>query len=55
MILERVFLFEELIRVVNQLLKQFLIIRVSDKWRDELLLLRAWVSQQENEKKIEEI
>lgn len=47
MILERVFLFEELIRVVNQLFKQFLMIRVSEGWHQELSALRNWVSQHE--------
>jgi len=55
MILERVFLFEELIRVVNQLFKQFLMVRVSDKWRQEILALRNWVAQHENENSIEQI
>lgn len=47
MILERIFLFEELVRVVNQLLKQFLQIRVSQDWHPELLKIRNWVAQQE--------
>ncbi len=55
MILERVFLFEELIRVVNQLFKQFLLVRIGDGWRQELLSLREWVSQQGAEKNVEEI
>lgn len=55
MILERIFLFEELVRVVNQLLKQFLHVRVSDQWPQELTELRDWVSQQENENSIEQL
>lgn len=55
MILERVFLFEELIRVVNQLFKQFLQIRVSEQWREELVSLRNWVSCQEDENSIQQI
>lgn len=43
MILERVFLFEELIRLVNVIFLQFLRVRLSDDWRDELLKVRTWI------------
>jgi hypothetical protein len=45
MILERVYLFEELIRLVNDLFRLFLFIRVSSEWRDELLKIRNWVNK----------
>ena len=46
MILERIFLFEELIRLVNELFRVFLALRVDEaKWRDELVKVRAWVNQ----------
>lgn len=44
MILERVYLFEELIRLVNELFHLFLELRVGDGWRDELSKVRAWVN-----------
>ncbi len=44
MILERIFLFEELVRLVNELFRLFLSIRVSEGWRDELEKVRGWVS-----------
>ncbi len=45
MVLERIFLFEELVRLVNDLFRLFLTIRVSDQWHDELLKIRAWVKR----------
>ncbi len=47
MILERIFLFEELIRIVLALFRLFVQIRVSDEWRDELLKVREWVNKAE--------
>lgn len=47
MILERIFLFEELIRVVMDLFRVFLKLRVSDEWREELQKVREWVSKAE--------
>ncbi len=44
MILERIFLFEELVRLVNELFTLFIKIRVSEQWRDELQILRKWVN-----------
>lgn len=45
MILERIFLFEELIRIVNTLFAMFLKVRVDVQWRDELLKIRNWVAK----------
>ncbi len=47
MVLERIYLFEELIRIVLGLYRQFLEVRVSDGWRDELLRVREWVNKAE--------
>jgi recombination associated protein RdgC len=43
MILERIFLFEELVRLVQALFRMFLEIRVSNDWKDELVKIRKWV------------
>lgn len=43
MILERIFLFEELVRIVNELLRLFLGIRTGEGWRQELAKIRTWV------------
>lgn len=45
MILERVYLFEEIIRLINALFKMFLVIRVSPEWSEELSSIRAWVEK----------
>ncbi|MCP4342291.1 MAG: hypothetical protein GY799_26310 [Desulfobulbaceae bacterium] len=45
MILERVFLFEELIKLVNGTFRMFLDVRLSEAWRDELQKIRAWVAK----------
>lgn len=45
MILERVFLLEEIIRLVNELFKMFLVIRVSSDWPEELQNIRSWVEK----------
>ena len=47
MVLERIFLFEELIRIVLDLFRLFIQIRVGDEWRDELLKVREWVNKAE--------
>lgn len=44
MILERIYLFEELVRLVNELFHLFLQVRLSDDWREELEKIRNWVS-----------
>ena len=43
MILERIYLFEELIRLVNSIFLNFLQVRLSENWRDELIKVRAWI------------
>ena len=43
MILERIFLFEELVSVVNDLYRMFLEVRVSGDWPSELQRVRSWV------------
>ncbi len=43
MILERTYLFEELIRLVNDLFLLFLQIRVGETWQEELSKIRHWV------------
>lgn len=48
MILERIYLFEELVRLVNELFTLFVKIRVSEQWRDELQKVRQWVNNSVN-------
>ena len=43
MILERVFLFEELVRIVDDLFRMFLKVRISAEWSAELQSIRDWV------------
>ena len=43
MILERIYLFEELVRLVNELFRVFLEVRTGDSWRTELENIRKWV------------
>ena len=43
LILERVFLFEELVRIVNDLFRLFLKNRLSESWQEELQTIRKWV------------
>lgn len=45
MILERIFLFEELTKLVNELFRMFLDRRLSPDWGEELLNLRGWVEK----------
>ena len=45
MILERVYLFEELIKLVNELFRMFLNLRLSEAWGDELQKIRRWVAK----------
>jgi recombination associated protein RdgC len=42
-ILERIFLFEELVKIVNDLLRMFLEVRTSENWLEELARVRTWV------------
>lgn len=46
MILERVFLFEELVNLVNELFRMFLERRVNPGWHEELTKVREWVAAQ---------
>jgi len=43
MILERIYLFEELVKIVNDLFRMFLEVRVSPAWPEELVKIRDWV------------
>ncbi|MCG6930298.1 MAG: hypothetical protein LJE64_07040 [Desulfofustis sp.] len=43
LILERIYLFEELVKIVNDLFRMFLEVRVSPGWPDELKKVRTWV------------
>ncbi|MGB3225018.1 MAG: hypothetical protein WBB23_19635 [Desulforhopalus sp.] len=45
MILERIYLFEELIKLLNALFRMFLNVRLSDVWREELQKIRHWVAK----------
>ena len=45
-ILERIFLIEELIRLLNDLFRMFLMVRVSEKWREEIAKIRTWIHQE---------
>ena len=42
-VLERIFLFEELVKIVNDLLRMFVQVRISDSWPEEVARVRAWV------------
>ncbi len=44
MILERIYLFEELIRLVNELFSLFLKKRLGNDWHEELEKIRGWVA-----------
>lgn len=46
MILERIFLFEELVNIVNDLFRMFLEKRVNPGWAEELAKVRGWVLSQ---------
>jgi len=43
MILERIFLFEELVKIINDLFRMFLEMRLSAEWPEELAKIRTWV------------
>jgi len=43
MVLERIFLIDELVRTVNELFRLFLQRRTGDVWRDELDNIRQWI------------
>lgn len=44
MILERIYLFEELVRIVNDLFRMFLDKRVNPGWGEEVARIRDWVT-----------
>ena len=44
-ILERIFLFENLVRIVHALFAMFLQIRLGDAWRQEAERIRSWISR----------
>ncbi|MBE0582442.1 MAG: hypothetical protein IH612_01625 [Desulfofustis sp.] len=45
MILERIFLFEELVRIVDDLFRLYLRARLGNDWQQQLQLMRRWVEQ----------
>jgi recombination associated protein RdgC len=45
MILERIYLIEELVRLTNLLFGMFLNARLGSHWRDELMNIRQWVER----------
>jgi hypothetical protein len=45
MILERVFLFEELVRIIDDLFRLYLQVRLGNEWHKELHQIRHWVEQ----------
>ncbi|CAG35442.1 hypothetical protein [Desulfotalea psychrophila] len=46
MVLERIYLFEELLRIVDALFLLFIEARAGENWRDELQKIRAWVGKE---------
>ena len=44
MILERTYLIEELIRMVNELFRAFLDVRLSDGWTPEIAKIQGWIN-----------
>lgn len=42
-VLERIYLYEELVKIVNDLFRMFLEVRASEGWPEELLKIRNWV------------
>ena len=49
MILERIFLFEELVRIVNSMFTMFLMVRTGDDWKIELGKIKNWVARSSRE------
>lgn len=43
MILERIFLFEELIHTVNDLFRMYLELRTGSEWSEEMKKIRSWI------------
>lgn len=44
-ILERAFLYEQLLKIIKELFANFLEIRISEKWNEQVLAIRLWVAQ----------
>lgn len=45
MLLERIYLFEELMKIMDALFGIFLEVRMGDDWKDELVKIRDWVDK----------
>lgn len=45
MMLERIYLFEELVRIVNDLFRLFLFVRISDDWPKEVQRINSWINK----------
>lgn len=45
MLLERIYLFEELIRLVNDVFRLFLHVRIGSEWKKELSKIKDWVNK----------
>jgi hypothetical protein len=45
MVLERMYLFEQLVRLINSMFRLFLERRLGPEWQAELLKMRAWVAK----------
>lgn len=45
MVLERIYLFEELVRLVNELFRLYLDVRLGDQWPEELQKVRNWIEK----------
>lgn len=45
LILERLFLFEELYRLIDDLFRMYLMVRLGDDWQQELSSLNAWIKK----------
>ncbi len=46
MTLERIYLFEELVKIMDELFTLFITLRISPEWREELLKIRSWVDKE---------
>ncbi len=42
-VLERIYLFEQLVKIINDLFRMFLAVRTSPQWLEELAKVRTWV------------
>ena len=46
MVLERIYLFEELLQLMDGLFEMFIKVRTGNDWRDELVKIRNWVNKE---------